>query len=119
MPRKRLTSAELKAQATDTSERMLGRGDGVGREHLAQLLDDWVDVAQAAVAEIEGAGAVTILNAGEQTQKHPAVTVLEAASKRVEALVVLLDRFGEAGVDDGGGEDAPPRTYEPPRVVES
>ena len=43
-----------------------------------------------AVEELESETSVTIVNAGDQVQKHPGVTVLEAASKRIEALVVPL-----------------------------
>lgn len=66
-------------------------------EHIASLLTAWVGVVESACVEIDEAGAVTILNAGEQLQKHPAVTVLETASKRVEALVVLAGQFDESG----------------------
>lgn len=66
-------------------------------DHIASLLSAWVGVVESACVEIDEAGAVTILNAGEQLQKHPAVTVLETASKRVEALVVLAGQFDESG----------------------
>jgi hypothetical protein len=106
----------LAASATAREDRLLS-ADSPGREHLAGLLDAWLMVARVAVAELESETSVTIVNAGDQVQKHPGVTVLEAASKRVEALVVLLDRFAVGG-DGGlgaGVDDAPPPAF---RVVD-
>jgi hypothetical protein len=70
----------------------------------------WVRVAEVAVEELESEAVVTIVNAGDQAQKHPAVTVLEAASKRIESLVVLVDRFADAvDVVDVVEDDLPER----------
>ena len=91
----RKTAAELAASLTDRGDRLIGH-DAEGRVHLVELMDAWVRVARTAVSEIESETSVTIVNAGDQVQKHPGVTVLEAASKRIEALVVLLDRFADA-----------------------
>ena len=77
------------------------------------MLTAWVEVANTAVAEIKSETTVCIVNAGDQVQKHPAVTVLEAASKRIEALVVMTDRFVDPDPTGNGGTDAP----EPPKFT--
>lgn len=113
--RKSLT--ELSASATDREDRLLS-ADNPGREHLAELLDNWVEVAHQAVAVIKRKrkGGVTINNAGDQMQKHPAVTVLETASKRIEALVVLVDRFVDHDDDDDDDDDDLPARWKPKAV---
>jgi hypothetical protein len=110
----RKTARELAQAATVREERLL-KGSNPGREHLTYLLDAWARVARTAVAEIEAETTVTIVNAGDQVQKHPGVTVLEAASKRIEALVVMVDRFDDT-TNGAGGElvsIAPPRVWNP------
>jgi hypothetical protein len=107
----RKSVSELAASATEREDRLLN-ADNPGRAHLAELLDDWLFVAAAAVTVIKRKrkGGVTINNAGDQMQKHPAVTVLETASKRIEALVVLVDRFVDPDADDDDDDDdLPPR----------
>ena len=107
----RKTSKELQLAATERSDRLLA-SDAPGRGDLMGLLHAWREVALVAVEELKSEQTVTIVNAGDQVQKHPGVTVLEAASKRIEALVVLLGRFEDdapvEGVDDLP-DDAPPR----------
>lgn len=106
--------SELAASATEREDRLLS-ADNPGREHLTNLLNDWALVAHEAskVIRRKRRGGVTINNAGDQMQRHPAVNVLEIASKRIEALVVLYERFAdpEAGGDDDDwdNDDEPPR----------
>lgn len=92
--RKSRRERELSGTNRADRDRLLS---GEYSDRICALLDAWVGIAQSACVEIDEAGAVTILNAGEQLQKHPAVTVLETASKRVEALVLLADQFDESG----------------------
>ena len=92
------TAKEKAAAATEREDRALV--DSGNRKHLEDLLGAWVAVANQALEELAGEGRVSVVNAGDQLQKHPAVTVLEAASKRVEALCVLVERFDDAGVAD-------------------
>lgn len=92
----RKTAKELAAAASER-EALLLSADNPARVHLDYLMTAWVRVAETAVSELESEQVVTIVNAGDQAQKHPGVTVLETASKRIEALVVLCDRFAEAG----------------------
>lgn len=113
----RKSVAELAASATDREDRLL-RADNPGRQHLTELLDNWLEVAEAAVTIIKRKrrGGVTINNAGDQMQKHPAVTVLETASKRIEALVVLVDRFVDPDDDDDDDDDDLPPRWRPQAV---
>lgn len=103
----RKTAKELAASATDREDRLLS-ADNPGRDHLVGLLTAWVDVANVALAELKSEGTVSIVNAGDQVQKHPAVTVLESASKRIETLVVMTDRFAPPSEPELG-PDEPPR----------
>lgn len=106
----RKTAKELAAAATEREDRILN-ANNPGRGHIESLLDRWAEVADMAIAEIKSETSVSIVNAGDQVQKHPAVTVLEAASKRIESLVVMVDRFGSEGSDEKPGDlpdDAPP-----------
>jgi hypothetical protein len=114
MPRgghNRKTARELADAATSRSDRLLA--DVSSREHLRALLHEWVSVAQLAVQEISSETSVTVVNAGDQLQRHPAVTVLETASKRIEALVVLAERFEDD--ESGGADDSMPP--EPPKFT--
>lgn len=97
-------SAAAKAATNTAREDRALQGDSVARDDLVWLRNAWVDVAELAVAEVKSEGQVSIVNAGDQVQKHPAVTVLEAASKRLETIVVLLSDFP---VDDEEVEDLP------------
>jgi hypothetical protein len=108
----RKTASELAMQATVREDRLLS-ADASGREHLDALLAAWVRVAGVAIEELESERTVSIVNAGDQVQKHPAVTVLEAASKRVEALVVLCDRFAVPADPAGELEDDLPERWKP------
>ena len=108
----RRTAAELAAAASREEARLLS-ADASGREHLDALLAAWVRVAGVAIEELESERTVSIVNAGDQVQKHPAVTVLEAASKRVEALVVLCDRFAVPVDPAGELEDDVPERWKP------
>lgn len=113
----RKTAKELAASATERSDRLLA-SDNPGRDQLTYLLDAWEVVAKTAVAELTSEMSVTIVNAGDQVQKHPGVTVLEAASKRIEALVVLLDRFDEPDGSPGVGSAPEPLRVWKPGVVD-
>ena len=66
-------------------------------EHIASLLTAWVGVVESACVEIDEAGAVTILNAGEQLQKHPAVTVWKRRRSVLRRWLVLAGQFDESG----------------------
>jgi phage terminase small subunit len=84
--------------------------DSASRERIGYLLDEWMKVARIAVEELQSETSVTIVNAGDQVQKHPAVTVLEAASKQLQSLTMLAEQFVEPE-DDAGGFDGKPELY--------
>lgn len=96
------TAKELAAQASREEQVLLS---STNRQKIESLLTAWVDVANVALSEIKSETTVSIVNAGDQLQKHPAVTVLEAASKRIEALVVLVERVADDA--EGDGDDLP------------
>jgi hypothetical protein len=104
----RKTSKELAAAATARGDRVM-KAPTAGRGELEALLESWLEIAGIALQELRAETSVTIVNAGDQVQKHPGVTVFESASKRIESLVVLLGRVGD---ESGAGDDVP----EPPRV---
>jgi hypothetical protein len=86
------------------------------RERIAYLADRWAEVARLAVEEIASETSVTIVNAGDQVQPHPAVKVLESASKELRALVVLADSFSVPGAGVGVLPEGAPPAWTPKAV---
>lgn len=96
------TAKEKAAAGTLRADRLLT--DESSRKSLQDLLAAWLLIANQALDELAGDGRVSVVNAGDQLQKHPAVTVYETASKRAEKIILLLERFDDAGESDPAEE---------------
>ena len=64
--------------------------DQATEARLRWLIDVWQSVANLSVKSLDGN--VAVESAG-QWVRHPAVNTLESASKRIEALTILADRY--------------------------
>lgn len=89
--------------------------EGASREALLELLDEFVEISRMAYAEVASEQATTIVNSGDQVQKHPAVSVLEICSKQIQSLVIQVERFAEVG-GESSASDGPPPAWTPKAV---